>query len=157
MKKSTCIYVIQNGSWLMLRRDRKKNDINEGKYIGVGGKNEPGETFRECALREFREETGCELQDPVFAGFVDFCYDTLEEERIAVYTSFAMQGTPIPCREGTLEWVKESEVLQLPLWEGDRIFLKRMISGIGLPFHLKLVYDDHGTLIRVEELEVINE
>ncbi len=149
MIRSTCVYLIRDGQWLMLLRDRKQNDVNHGKYIGVGGKSEGEESFEECAAREVLEETGCIVHSLVFAGYVDFCYDTKEEELIAVYTCSDFTGNPDSCPEGTLRWVAEKDLLSLELWEGDRIFLKQMCSGKGLPFDLKLIYDDHGTLQNV--------
>ena len=63
MMESTCIYLIDHGKWLLMYRNRKPDDINEGKWIGVGGKSLPGETPEECAVREFREETGMSITD----------------------------------------------------------------------------------------------
>ena len=68
MMESTCIYLIENGRWLMMYRNRKPDDINEGKWIGVGGKSLPGETPLECAVREFWEETGMEPKGMELAG-----------------------------------------------------------------------------------------
>mgnify|MGYP003338981612 CR=1 FL=1 len=58
MKNTTLCYIIRDGQWLMLHRIKKQNDLNEGKWIGVGGKIEENESPEECLLREVREETG---------------------------------------------------------------------------------------------------
>ena len=46
---TTLCYIEQDGKYLMLYRNKKKNDINEGKWIGVGGHLEgrraPGSAF----------------------------------------------------------------------------------------------------------------
>ena len=47
-------YLEKQGQYLMLYRNKKQNDINAGKWIGVGGKIEPGETPEEALLREVR-------------------------------------------------------------------------------------------------------
>ncbi len=52
MKNTTLCYIEQNGAYLMLHRTKKKHDINHGKWIGVGGKFETGETPEECQLRD---------------------------------------------------------------------------------------------------------
>ena len=44
MIESTLVYLIQNDYWLMLLRNKKTNDINQNKWIGVGGKKEKNET-----------------------------------------------------------------------------------------------------------------
>ena len=45
----------------MLHRIKKHNDINEGKWIGVGGHAEGQESPEECFLREVKEETGLDV------------------------------------------------------------------------------------------------
>ena len=155
MKKSTCVYLIRDGKWLMLLRNKKQDDINHGKWIGVGGKNEPGETYRQCAVREVYEETGCTVNTLDYAGLVDFCYSTLEPEQIAVYTCRDFTGEPGICGEGTLAWIDEDRIMDLDLWEGDRVFLEYMIRHVHIPFNLRLEYDDEGVLINVAEGDAV--
>ena len=151
MMESTCIYLIDHGKWLLMYRNRKPDDINEGKWIGVGGKSLPGETPEECAIREFREETGMEPMELKLAGTVDFCYDTREMERIFVFLCYGASGELKECEEGTLAWIDEDAVLDLPLWEGDKLFLKKIINREGMPFHMTLFYDDKGNLLKAEQ------
>ena len=61
MFNTTLCYIEQDGKYLMLHRVKKQQDINKGKWIGVGGKFEEGESPDECLLREVREETGLTL------------------------------------------------------------------------------------------------
>ena len=63
MQITTLCYIEQDGKYLMLHRTKKKHDINENKWIGVGGHAEGTEGPEECLLREVKEETG--LRDPV--------------------------------------------------------------------------------------------
>ena len=56
--QTTLCYLEKDGAYLMLHRVKKKNDVNHDKWVGVGGKFEPGEDALACALREVREETG---------------------------------------------------------------------------------------------------
>ena len=55
---TTLCYIEQDGKYLMLHRTKKKQDINGGKWIGVGGHLEEGESPEDCLVREVREETG---------------------------------------------------------------------------------------------------
>ena len=55
MINSTLCYLEKEGAYLMLHRVKKKNDLNEGKWIGVGGKFEEKESPEECARREIFE------------------------------------------------------------------------------------------------------
>lgn len=136
---TTLCYLERGGKWLMLRRDAKKGDINEGKWIGVGGHFERNESPEECLVREVREETGYTLASWRFRGIVTFVSDECEAEYMHLYTSDDFTGDEIPCDEGTLEWIPVGEAESLNLWEGDRIFL-RLLREDAPFFSLKLVY-----------------
>ena len=150
-------YLQKDGRWLMLLRTRKENDINAGKWIGTGGKIEPGETPRQGALREIREETGFIADTLDFRGILYFIYGTKDAEKMWVYSSHDFHGTQTECNEGTLAWIPEDEILALELWPGDRAFLKKMLSGDPQLFCLELNYDDDGNLVSVIEREEENE
>ncbi len=153
MIRSTCVYLIRDGSWLMLLRNRKKDDVNQGKWIGVGGKCEPGETYAQCAEREVMEETGLSVKTLVPEGMLLFEYEAKQPEEIAVYSCRDFTGELKECDEGTLAWIKEEEVLDLSLWEGDRIFLEKMLAGHREPFYLRLVYDKEDRLLESQYCE----
>lgn len=156
MRISTQIYLIHDGKWLLMLRNRKKNDINEGRWIAVGGKKEEGETVYECAVRETFEETGLAVQSLKYRGTVDFIYDDMDPERIIIYTSSSFSGTLHESDEGTLRWIDESDILSLNLWEGDRIFLRKMLDHEEKPFGLRLHYDNAGNLISATAAEAEN-
>lgn len=139
MKLTTLCYIENADSYLMLHRIKKKNDINQDKWIGVGGHFEAGESPEDCLLREVKEETGLTLTDWCFRGIVTFVSDIYETEYMCLYTAEGYTGELIDCDEGTLEWVPKAQVEQLPTWEGDRIFLRLLAEGAPF-FSLKLVY-----------------
>lgn len=139
MKNTTLCYVEQDGKYLMLLRNKKKQDENAGKWIGVGGKFEEGESPQDCLLREVQEETGLRLTQYRFRGIVTFVSDQYETEYMHLFTAHGFEGERIPCDEGELRWVEQDEVLSLPLWEGDREFL-RLLREDAPFFSLKLVY-----------------
>lgn len=141
MKMTTLCYIEQEGKYLMLHRVKKHHDINAGKWIGVGGHVESGETPEECLLREVKEETGLVLTAYRLRGLVTFLSDACEPELMCVFTADAFDGEMIECDEGELAWVEKSEVLALPTWEGDRVFLERLLSGDERFFSIKLRYE----------------
>ena len=144
MKMTTLCYIENEGKYLMLHRVKKHHDINAGKWIGVGGHVENGETPEECLLREVKEETGLRLTAYRLRGLVTFLSDVCEPELMCVFTADAYDGELIECDEGELAWVDKSEVLGLPTWEGDRVFLERLLSGDERFFSIKLRYEgDH--------------
>lgn len=144
MKMTTLCYIEKEGKYLMLHRVKKHHDINAGKWIGVGGHVENGETPEECLLREVKEETGLTLTAYRLRGLVTFLSDVCEPELMCVFTADAFDGELIECDEGELAWVEKAEVLGLPTWEGDRVFLERLLSGDERFFSIKLRYEaDH--------------
>ena len=124
MGLTTLCYLEKNDSYLMLHRIKKEVDVNKDKWIGVGGHFEKDETPEECLLREVKEETGLTLTSWRFRGLVTFLSDAWETEYMCLYTADGFEGDMITCDEGTLEWVKKSELERLNLWEGDKIFFK---------------------------------
>lgn len=138
--QTTLCYLEQDGCYLMLHRVKKKKDVNHDKWIGVGGKFEPGETALACALREVREETGLTMQSPQYRGIVDFYCSPWPAERMHLYTCTDFTGTMTDCDEGTLEWVPKDAVQNLPIWPGDKIFF-RLLAEKAPFFHLELTYD----------------
>ena len=141
MKLTTLCYLEKDGKYLMLYRNRKKNDENGGKWIGVGGKFENNETPYECMCREVLEETGLIVTSAGMRGIVTFVSDKFGCEYMFLQTVDGFEGTLQSCDEGELEWIDKSEVYELPMWEGDRIFLK-LLANDAPYFDLKLCYED---------------
>lgn len=139
MKNTTLCYIEKNNKYLMLKRDKKKNDLNEGKWIGIGGHFEEGESPEECLLREVYEETGIHLKSYNLRGIVTFISDKCETEYMHLFTSDNFTGELHQCDEGTLKWIDKNDVLNLNIWEGDKIFLKLILTEHKF-FSLKLVY-----------------
>ncbi len=137
---STLIYIERDGKYLMLHRTKKENDLNHDKWIGVGGKFEPDESPEECMLRETREETGLTLTRWRYRALVTFVSDEWESEYMHLFTADEWTGTLKDCDEGELAWIDRDELLSLPLWEGDKIFL-RLLRGDEPFFSLKLRYE----------------
>lgn len=126
---TTLCYIEYNNCYLMLYRNKKKDDQNRGKWIGVGGKVEPGETVDACVRREVYEETGMELTSFTRRGIIDFFLEGFGSERMYLYTARAESSEFTECSEGTLKWIPKEEVMELSLWEGDRIFLEKLVNG----------------------------
>lgn len=122
----------------MLHRNKKENDINKNKYIGVGGHIEHGESPEDCIIREAFEETGLKLKNPALRGFLTFVINDIDEYTF-LFTCDDFEGELSECSEGELEWVNKEDVAKLPLWEGDIQFLKLLDTEKEF-FSLKLVY-----------------
>jgi len=148
MINSTLCYLERGDEYLMLHRVKKKNDMNHDKWIGVGGKFEDKESPEDCILRECFEETGLTLTDYRYRGLVTFVSDLYPTEYMHLFTATEWSGTPHPCDEGELAWIKKADLLSLPLWEGDKIFL-RLLEADSPFFSLKLKYEGEALVLAV--------
>lgn len=148
MKNTTLCYIENdNDDYLMLYRNKRKNDPNAGKWIGIGGKFKEGESPEECLLREVYEETGLTLLEWKLRGIVTFVSNEWETEYMFLYTANNWSGELTDCNEGSLAWKHKSEFNNLPMWEGDKIFLKLLREQNDF-FSLKLSYE-YQRLIQV--------
>ena len=140
MRNTTLCYIEQGRDYLMLHRVKKTVDENKDKWIGIGGKFEEGESPEDCLLREVREETGLTLKRWRCRGIVTFVSDQWGTEYMHLFTADGWEGTlRTDCEEGELEWIDRDRLLTLPIWEGDKIFLRLLDEGAPF-FSLKLRY-----------------
>jgi len=124
MKLATLCYLRKNDQTLMIHRVKKENDMHAGKWNGLGGKFEPGESPEECAKREIQEESGLVPKELTLKGVLTFpAFSNLEDWYAFVYVVSEFEGRMIDSSEGVLKWIPNDELLELNLWDGDRIFL----------------------------------
>jgi 8-oxo-dGTP diphosphatase len=148
LRLATLVYVRCSGKTLMLYRNRKSDDYHEGKWNGLGGKFEAGESPEECMKREVHEESGLTVQEYRLNGFLTFpAFDGSNDWYVFVFTVTKAAGRLIDSAEGELHWIDDADLLNLNLWEGDRLFLPWIDRQE--VFSAKLVYDgpnlvDHG-------------
>ena len=134
MKNTSLCYIESGGQYV-----KKANDENHDKWIGIGGKFEPGESPEECMQREVTEETGLTAREWRYRGIVTFVSDEWGTEYMHLFTCTGFTGTLRECDEGVLEWIDKRALLALPIWEGDKIFLRLLDEGEPF-FSLKLNY-----------------
>ena len=141
MKETTLCYIERGMEYLLLHRIKKEHDENRDKWVGIGGKFEEGESPEDCLLREVREETGLTLTSWRYRGIVTFVSDEWGTEYMHLFTADAWEGAlRQDCDEGVLEWIDREKLLSLPIWEGDKIFL-RLLDQDAPFFSLKLRYE----------------
>lgn len=171
MKQTTLCYIDNGNSYLMLHRVKKDNDASHGKWIGVGGKCEADESPDECMLREVKEETSLTITHWRYRGIVTFISDTWPNEYMHLFTASEWQGEPDMSidNEGVLAWIKKDDLVDaiapcsklqaqnspLPLWEGDKIFLRLLLDESTSFFSLKLVYiNDEMTAAKLNGVSI---
>ena len=126
---ATLCYVKQNGKTLMVHRNKKPNDIHAGKWNGLGGKFEAGETPEECVRREVQEEAGLVIQNPRLHGLLMFPKFKGNDWYVFVFTATEFQGELIESPEGRLAWIEDNKLTSLNLWASDHIFLPLLEAG----------------------------
>ncbi len=142
------VYLKKDNSYLLLYRNKKKNDMNEGKWIGVGGHVEKGETIDQAVIREVKEETGLDVHSLRCNGEVLFINNDYQE-MMYVYEIEDFSGELIDCNEGELQWIDIDHMYDLPMWEGDKAYLPLLKEK--RYFKMKIVYKDKE-LVGVESL-----
>lgn len=140
MRNTTLCHIEKDGCYLMLHRIKKENDLNRDKWVGIGGKFEDKESPEEANARETLEETGLTLNETRYCGIVTFVSDKWETEYMHIFYSDSFSGEIKQCDEGELCWIDKKELYNLPIWEGDKIFL-RLLEQETPFFSLKLEYE----------------
>ncbi len=129
----------------MMHRVKKEEDENAGKWIGIGGHLEENESPEECIRREALEETGITLSALRLRGIITFILPDWGNELTFLYTAQTDTTEFKECSEGVLKWIPIRDVMDIPLWEGDRIFLPLLQTRDDI-FSLKLNYEPGGKL-----------
>ena len=145
MRLTTLCYIERDQCWLMMHRVKKEEDENAGKWIGIGGHLEENESPEECIRREALEETGMNLTGLKLRGIITFILPDWGNELTFLYTAQTDAAGLKECSEGVLKWIPIEDVMDLPLWEGDRIFLPLLQTREDV-FSLKLNYEPGGRL-----------
>ena len=143
---TTICYIEKDGKTLMLYRNKKKNDVHEGKDVGIGGKFEFGETPEECIIREIKEETGLTVNSLRYHGLISFPKFANDDNwYMFIFSCRDFEGE-VPedrlddCPEGRLLWVDNDKVMDLNMWDGDRVFLEWVATK--KVFNAKIEYKD---------------
>ena len=151
MRLTTLCYIRNKDRYLMMHRIKKDQDENAGKWIGIGGHLEENESPEDCIKREIREETGLSVHDLCLRGVITFILPDWGNELTFLYTAVTDEDTVPVCNEGELAWIAVDAVMDLPLWEGDRIFLP-LLETRKECFSLKLIYGS-GDILAEYRLE----
>ena len=119
----TCCILVKNNKILMSKRDKKKREY-PNYWEFPGGKCNKNESIKQCIVREIKEESGLNIKTPSLKGIITFPkFDNIEDWLVFVFTANQFSGDLIDSDEGNLKWIDDSDLLNLNMWEGDRIFI----------------------------------
>jgi 8-oxo-dGTP diphosphatase len=148
----TILYLVRGNPINQLLLGYKKTGFGQGKYTGIGGKVEPGESIAAAALRELEEETGVrgDLADLVHAGRLDFRFPHRPQwsQVDHVYLLHHWEGQPVEGREVRPEWYRPAEIPYERMWQDARHWLPLVLAG--KPVDLVFIFDqDNETVAQV--------
>jgi len=112
---------------------RKKLGLGEGKFVGIGGKVEAGETILAATIREIEEEIGVQIAEadlqPV--GILTFIFPHKPSWSMRAYTYLAWQwqGEPIETREIEPVWVNVDMIPHDLMWGDTRFWMPHAFRG----------------------------
>lgn len=131
MRDTSLVYLLDRENRVLL--GRKRRGMGVGKWNGFGGKIEPGETMRQCAVREFREESGLEVRPEDLDLMADLYFDQPSDGTWShggmVYFVRRWQGVPRLSEEMEPRWFSLDQLPYEEMWEADRIWLPRLLAG----------------------------
>lgn len=124
---ATLVFLLRGDEVLLIR---KKRGFGAGKFNGVGGKVEEGESLADAARREVLEEVGVRIKDLEYHGVLEF-YSSKEEPDwiVHVFVSRDFEGEPRPTPEADPKWFKVTNLPLDEMWEDDRCWLPRVLRG----------------------------
>ncbi len=128
---------------LMVHRNKRPDDLHYGKYNGLGGKLDAGESVTDCMKREILEESGLLVEALRLRGTISWPgFGKRGEDWFGfIFRIEQWSGTPhAGNHEGTLEWVERDHILSLPLWESDQLFLPLVFDDSPAVFHGVMPY-----------------
>lgn len=123
---ATLVFVLRDAEVLLIH---KKRGLGAGKINGPGGRLEPGETLRECAVREVQEELCVTPRDLAWGGENRFHFADGYSIHVHVYRAHALEGTPRETEEAVPLWVPRDAIPYHQMWEDDRIWIPHLLAG----------------------------
>ena len=144
--RATLLFVIKGDQVLLIV---KKRGLGAGKINGPGGRLEPGETPRQCAIREVQEEVGVTPRHIRHCGLHRFQFTDGYRLLVDVFAADDCDGDPIETDEALPMWVPTTAIPYERMWADDRHWIPMMLAGT--PFTGRYVFDGDTMLDMVLE------
>ncbi len=152
-KETTLCLPLKPGPRPEILLGRKKAGFGQGKYVGLGGKIEAGETIEEAAVRELAEEVGIRASPANLRemAHLTFLFPARPEWDLVVHVFLLerWQGEPAESAEIAPAWFPLAEIPYPQMWPDARHWLPQVLQGKRV--RARFTYrDDNETLATVE-------
>lgn len=145
--RATLLFVIRGGRILLID---KKRGHGAGNINGPGGKLDPGETPRQCAIREVREELCIDVPNPRFVGELRFQETDGSRIHGFVFRAGRYRGTPRETDEAVPHWFDVDAIPFERMWLDDRMWLPWIVAGESF----RAAFLTHGARIEQAQLQL---
>ena len=128
MRKTSILFLRRDGELLLAM---KKRGFGEGKWNGPGGKQEPGESIIETAIREAQEEIGITPLQPQLVGRLKFYLKDQPQFdfHCHIYVATEWEGEPSESEEMAPRWFRETDIPYETMWADDRLWMPLLLDG----------------------------
>lgn len=134
----------------------KKRGFGSGKWNGVGGKLDIGETVEQALVRECQEEIGITplLYEKVAEhDFTEFHEGKPAHMLVHAYTCSEWSGEPTESEEMAPRWFNAAEIPYSQMWEDDPFWLPQVLQGTKLRTRFTLDQNNKITEKTMTEVE----
>jgi len=133
---ATLVFVVKNGEILLIR---KKRGLGAGKINGPGGRLGSGETPRQCAVREMKEELGVTPIGLTYCGENRFQFVDGYSIHVFVFLAKGVRGKPVETDEAVPMWTPLDRIPWEEMWEDDPLWLPLVLEKRG--FQARFLFD----------------
>jgi len=136
----------------------KKRGFGEGRWNGVGGKVEAGETIEQAMIRETQEEIG--VTPTVYEKVADIRFDEFFKGEptlmhVHVFTATEWKGEPTESDEMAPKWFTHQAIPYSDMWSDDPYWLPLVLEGKKVIANFKLDVTDAIISHSIKETETI--
>lgn len=126
MFEATLCFLLDGEQVLLIE---KKRGAGAGLYNAPGGKLEAGETPRESATREVREEIHVAVHSLDKTAELRFILGEDPFSKVHVFRTTEFEGSPQPTDEATPVWFHRTDLPFDDMWAGDQYWIPRILAG----------------------------
>jgi len=146
--EATLCFIIKDEEVLLIE---KKRGVGEGLYNGPGGKTKDGETPKECAIRETKEETNLTPENLEKMGELEFIFGNDPFMFVHIFKANSYSGEPEESEEARPDWFRTDSLPYDNMWTDDKYWVPKMLDNE--KFTARFQFDEDGDKIQSHKFE----